>query len=741
VDGRVKTHKDLLEEFEEIEEAERENRDRWLEDLKFGFSADQWDEKLKRMRQNDQNGARPCLTVNKIPAHARQILNDMRQARASIKVLPVDSDADVETADVIQGIIRHIEHTSNAEQAYSVASEYQVMMGVGYFRIDTVYSDPLYNEQEIRINAIRNPFSVYMDPWITDITGGDAKRCFVASYIPRKEFERKYPKAKLSDFKSGSESSWWTEKAVRVAEAWYLEDYDEEYVIVGGRPYKAKDYDPSLGKVEREAKAPKKRLQWCKINGDDILEKSEKLGQYIPIIRVAGEDIDIDGERIVHGIVRRARDAQQMYNFTVSAIAERNALEPKAPWLVAAESIDGHEEAFAMANRANLPFLTYNAMTDDGQPLPAPQRQFPTGANGALIAQLQASDGDVQATIGQFAASLGETSNEKSGAAIRQRQMVGDIATFHYPDNLGRAIRQCGRVIVDLIPQIYDTARVARILGEDGEAEQVRLDPSIQGAMQESADKKIGTIYNVGVGKYDVAVSVGPSYATKRQEAADAMSEVLQGNPQLMGVIGDLYMKTLDTPYSDEMAKRIRATIPPEIRQDDEETELPPEAIAQIQQAEQVIQEQQAQMEAMAQEAQKLQQAVDGKVIEQQMKAQEAELRVAEMQNESALKAQEYQLRMAELALKEAEITAKIREAELKLQMQAEKDVAERQESSVQTAANVETQQMFASLAQAMMAQTETVTAMLIELAKPKVMQVQYDANGNIVGGVSQTLN
>lgn len=736
----MKDHADFVAEMKEFAEAESENRDRWLEDLKFGFSADQWPEKLRRLREGDPDGARPCLTVNKIPAHARQILNDMRQARAAIKVLPIDDKADVETAEIFQGLIRHIEQISNADQAYSIASEYQVMMGVGYFRIDTEYSDAIYNEQDLRINLIRNPFSVYMDPYITDITGSDANACYVTAWGPRKQFKRDYPKADVVDVEStgsGDSGGWFTDKAVRLAECFYVETYDEDYVVVNGVARPAKDYDSNRdGSYDSEATVSRRRIQWRKVSGREILEEAEKPGQFIPVVRVAGEDIDIDGDRMVCGIVRRARDAQQMYNYTVSAIAERNALEPKAPWLVADESIEGHENEFAAANRSNRPFLTYNAISEDGTPLPPPQRQFPTGVNGALIQQLMGSDSDIQATIGQFAASLGETTNEKSGKAIQQRQMVGDIATFHYPDNMSRAIRQCGRVLIDLIPHYYDTKRTARILGDDGEPAHVQLDPSLPHAV--NGDRK-NKIYNVGVGKYDVAVTVGPSYATRRQEGMERMQAYMSTNPALWGVIGDLAVKLDDSPYSQEMAERIKRTIPPEIRgNDDEEGEpMDPEVMAQFQQLQQALQMTQQQLAELGQANQQLQQTVQGKVIEQQIKAEEHQMKMAEMEQERALKQMEWDSKSAESA-------AKQQEAQLKLSMQAEKNIDEHEKlaSLVEIAATsaAQSQEILLTLAQSTQQNGEMLAAMLSEMARPKDLTVKTDAEGNITGGIARTL-
>lgn len=727
-------HSEIKELFAEYSEAEARNRALWLDDLKFGFASDQWTDGMRREREQDPHGMRPCLTVNKIPTHARQIINNMRQARASIKVLPVDDQADVETAEVLNGIIRHIEHISNAEQAYSLASEYQVMMGIGYFRIDCVYENSLYNEQSIAINLIRNPFTVYMDPWITDITGADSNACFVTSMISEREYKRAYPKAKNVDIEvagRGDSGGWFSDKSIKVAEFFSLEDAKVTYLFAGGVPYSTDKYDSERhGPVEREAEVTEKECHWQLLNGEDIIEERTKPGKYIPVVRVAGEDYDIDGEREVHGIVRRCRDAQQIYNFTASANAEHNALQPKAPWLVAEESIEGHEEEFASANRTNHPFLTYSAFSEEGNPIPPPQRQFPTGSNSGLLAQLQTSDGDIQSTIGQFAASLGQPSNEKSGIAIRQRQQVGDISTFHYADNMGRAIKQAGRIIVDLIPKIYDTARAARILGEDGDASKVSLNPEISGAYEEreSANGKIEKIYNVGVGTYDVAVTVGPSFNTKRQEAFEAMAQITQGNPQLWAVIGDLLIKSMDWPGAQEMADRIKATIPPEIRgKDDEEEQMDPEVAAKFQELAQVVEQLGGQNQELAETNQKLKGTIDQKLIEQQMK-----------QDEFAYKRDELSFKQSELASKREEVTAQ-------LVAQADRNENEFQSmSELVGAAHLGAQQsteILAALAQAQQQNGEILSAMLEQMAKPKVLSVEMDAEGNVIGGVSRAVD
>jgi hypothetical protein len=281
-----------------------------------------------------------------------------------------------------------------------------------------------------------------------------------------------------------------------------------------------------------------------------------------------------------------------MYNYWASQEVEMLALAPKAPFIAAAGQIEGYEHKWKNANTVNYAVLEYNPVvdTENGeQALPPPQRAVPPQpSQGILQAKLGASD-DIKTTTGQYDASLGQKSNETSGKAILARQREGDIGTFQYVDNLSRAIRFVGRIIVDLIPKIYDTQRVARILGEDDDVTMAKLDPRQQEAVRSVQDmqtgKEIEKIYNPGVGRYDVAVVVGPSYTTKRQEALDAMTQMVQGNPQLWQVIGDLLVKNQDWPGADDMAKRLKAMLPPQLQDKEGEEDMPPQARQMVEQA------------------------------------------------------------------------------------------------------------------------------------------------------------
>lgn len=633
--------------FERVVTAEQENRQYMLDDFRFRAASPdnsyQWPDAIRSKRETDPSGQRPCLTINKLPQHVNQVTNDIRQNRPAIKVIPVDDKADPEVAEVLNGVIRHIQYASDADIAYDTAADNQVVAGVGYIRVLTDYVDDESFDQDIKIERIRNIFTVYDDPDIIDPTGSDRKFLFITEMLSHKEFEAQYPDAEVVDWDIlglGDPGARWYEKdRVRVAEWWRCEyemkklhlwasgatTFDNEDAVAAGiavageKPLKT-----------REVNA--RKIMFRKICGHKVLEESEWPGRYIPVARVVGNEYDIEGKITLSGLVRNAKDAQRMYNYWASQEVEMLALAPKAPFIGASGQFEGYEHVWKNANTVNYAYLEYNPVvdTDAGQqPFPAPMRAVPPQPSaGILQAKLGAAD-DIKTTTGQYDASLGQKSNETSGKAILARQREGDIGTFQYVDNLSRAIRFVGRIIVDLIPKIYDTARVARILGEDDGVDMAKLDPNQPQAVQTVTDpetgKEIEKIYNPGVGRYDVAVIVGPSYTTKRQEALDAMTQMVQGNPQLWQVIGDLLVKNQDWPGADDMAKRLKAMLPPQLQDKEGEEDMPPQARQMIEQALAQSEQFQEALKQMAAEMQGLKEDREYKQQELMIKHYQAE--------------------------------------------------------------------------------------------------------------------
>ena len=612
-------------------EATGESRQNELDDLKFfAGSPDnqwQWPNDVLSTRSSATGAlvtARPCLTINKLPQHVRQVTNDQRQNRPRGKVIPADDRADADVAEVFNGMIRHIEYMSDADVAYDTACENQVTFGEGYIRILTDYSDGDTFNQDIRIARVRNSFSVHMDPLIQDPCGADAQWCFITEEIPRVEYEALYPNASsvstLNSLGVGDAAlaTWLSESTVRIAEYFHIEIERKTLNLYHGdqTAIEGTENDQYLrgmyGKPLRSRSAEQKQVKWCKTNGYEILEESDWAGQYIPVVRVVGNEFEVEGRLYVSGLVRNAKDAQRMYNYWNSQEAEMLALAPKAPFVGYGGQFEGYEGQWKTANTQNWPYLEVNPDVTDGagNMLPLPQRsQPPMASSGLLQAKLGASE-DIKATTGQFDASLGMGGNERSGRAILARQKEGDTGTFHYVDNLARAVRYITRQIVGLIPKIYDTARVTRIVGEDSEPSSVKLDPSQEMPLKKIVDEQgtvIEKIYNLGVGKYDVVVMTGPGYATKRVEAAESMATLLQGNPELWQVAGDLFVKNMDWPGAAEMAERLKRSIDPKLLSTEDDPAL--------QAAQQQIEQMGQQLESMHQMLQNTHKSMEAQTI------------------------------------------------------------------------------------------------------------------------------
>lgn len=634
-----------------------DSREDELDDLRFmAGSPDnqwQWPADVLSTRGSVQGqtiNARPCLTINKLPQHVRQVTNEQRQNRPSGKVIPADDNADVEVAEIFNGVMRHIEYMSDADVAYDTACDNQVTYGEGYIRLITEYCNEDSFDQDIRIMRVRNSFSVYMDPTIQDPCGADAEWCFVTEDILKSDYERMFPDAApISTLMSqgvGNESmaQWLAEDTIRIAEYFYkdyekatLHLYPDNQTAFKGTPQDS-NLQAMFGKPIRTREVDRQKVMWMKTNGFDILDEREWSGKWIPVVRVVGNEWEVEGRMYISGLVRNAKDAQRMYNYWTSQEAEMLALAPKAPFIGYGGQFEGYEQQWKTANTTNWPYLEVNPDVTDGAGgvLPLPQRAQPPLPQTGLIQAKMGAGEDIKATTGQYDASLGQQGNERSAKAIVAREKQGDVGTYHYVDNLARAIRHITRQVVDMIPKIYDTQRIARIIGVDGDVSMVKFNPTQPEPVKEIRDAETGglieKIYNPGVGTYDVMVTTGPGYMTKRQEALDAMSQILQSNPQLWSVAGDLFIKNMDWPGAQEMAERFKKILDPKVLSEGDQS---PEMMAA-----------QQQMQAMTEELNRMtdiienvqdsvaQREVDIKEYKAQVDAYDAETkRITAMQN------------------------------------------------------------------------------------------------------------
>lgn len=573
--------------FEESYDYFSEEYQRGKDDVDFLLGDTQWPEAVRAQRDRD---GRPCLTENRLLPHVHQVINNIRQSRPAISVNPVDDKADVDTANILKGLIRNIEYTSGADNVYDTAAWNALTSGYGYIRINTKFADYKSFNKEIELLRVLNPFSVIFDKNSKELDGSDAEYAFVYDDIPRELFEEQYPDASPVSFDKGSDNAWNEKDTIRVVEYYYKEYTTKTiYLMPDGSIQEAEDGEEPEGFVDsRETQDCD--IKWVKMTSDEILERTEWEGKYIPIIPVYGEEVWQDGKRKSFSLITQAKDAQQRYNYWLTASTEIIALQPKSPYIGLVGQFKTGASKWATANNANHAFIEYDVVYDkSGTPIATPpQRQQPPMGSPAMFQEMMAAADGIKATLGMFNPSLGQESSVKSGKAILAQQAQGDNATFHFVDNLQSSIRHVGRCLVDLIPKVMNKAMIARVLGED---DTPKLVPINQMAIKSGKDYfPIGKIekgeqkyIDLNIGRYDVVCSVGASFQTKRQEMITFFQELYRAMPQAAAYTADIFFKNLDVPEADVLAERMKALLPPEVKGDDP-------AQAQLQAAAQQIQ-------------------------------------------------------------------------------------------------------------------------------------------------------
>lgn len=657
------------EQFEAAESADSWAKNEEQEDLKIYEGEGIWDEALKASRLNDPKGARPCLTVSDLPPRVRQVTNDVRQNKPAIKIRPSDSGGDVQVAEVLNGIWRHIEAQSMSDIAYETANFYQTVGGRGYFRLVEEYYPPT-RSKELLVRPIANPGAVFFDPLSLCPVGSDARYCFIVEDMPKKDFEKEYGDVDIAEWEGGEgyeelvTQGWLTEETVRVAE-WMcvqeevLKTVTDEYGEQA--QYSEEEYEGlALKSVVMDVHTERRlKVVWRKITGNKILKEVELPITFVPVFRVPGEMFLKEGKIVYKGVVRDSRDAVRMVSYSFSSYIESITVQTKTPYIGAAGQFDGYETNWQTSNIENAPYLEYNPVSLDGSSaLAAPRREPPPMASQGIIQGIVLSQQALKDVTGMGAASLGQKGNETSGKAILARQKEGDVGVYHYADNLSKAIRHMGTVGLQWIPKVYEERKVLRILGDDDTAKMVHMDSEQPmpvrdvNYIDDQGAVKIRKIYNIGVGAYDVVTTVGPSYSTRRQEAQIMLGELFQSAPGLLPILGDIYMETQDVPGAARMAKRLKAALPPQVAaadEDDEDTpKIPPQVLAeiegmkqQLQEGASIVQELQAENEKLTTELSNKQSEVDAKLaavnagIEEEKIRSLAQVTIAEMNNES----------------------------------------------------------------------------------------------------------
>lgn len=647
--GWEDVHKQAMEEYDRDYAREKGNIDQAYEDLRFrrGRLEDQWTPEALQQRIG-----RPCHVVNKLPQFIRQVTGDMRQSRPGIKVVPVDSGADIETAEIRAGMIRYVENRSKAKHVYTTGADSQVTCGIGHWAVTTEYAHAGTFNQEIRVIGIEDGVSVLWDADAILPTKSDADHCFVPNDLTIAKFKKDWPDAQADGFDMsvygygarGAFDSWTTDETIRINQYWKKKPIKRTLALlpdgtIEDLTSQLEGFSPEQAQAGLEWYAQQKgarveqrdSYKICRylITLAEVLSEEDWPGMHIPVVPVIGEEVRVGRDVYRHGIVRYARDLQRMENYYASAETETIALQPKAPWKGTKKMFEKNYDIWETANTENHPFLEY---THDPAVPQGPERvQPPVASQGITEAKVRNSE-DMKAVIGIYDASLGAKSNETSGIAIARRDAQGDTGTFVYHDNFALAIERTGEIINELFPKIYDTQRTIQILGDDGKPDMVEINkPMVQGGVEKIQ-------HDMTSGSYDVVIEQGPNYATKRQYAQDGMTEFIRAFPAAAPLLGDLYAKAMDWPNAQQIGERLEEALPPPVKAklDADRQKRERQAGKPPTPEEQQAAQQQAEQQAKAQQAEALQFAeIEAKAKKAIAEAREAEANAVKAEAEA----------------------------------------------------------------------------------------------------------
>ncbi len=571
--------------WKRVAEQEAEARARFIDDIKFRHADEengyQWPNGIRQVRDSD---SRPCLTMNVVRQHNLMISNEMRKNKSSVKFVGLGNGATQESANVVKDIMRRIEYTSRAQSAYTLARNFQIDGGIGYWRLATGYVDNDTFDQDIQILPILDPLTVFLDCDIQQFDGSDANFGLIIDSVPRDDFDEAYPKYKGLGTQAPlgmgvTPDDWINDDKVKVCEYFRRVPKGDRLVSFmheGSRKTIRKSRmheswndllaDPQT--MIREVEDLE--VEWFLIVGEKVIDRTVWPGRYIPLIRCVGEETRIDGRLDRKGHTRSMKGAQRMFNYNASAQVEHVALQGKTPWKGSQDAIDELETVWNSANNSNVSFLPFKHKDENGEPIPAealPSRVEPPTSAPAYKEGMDTAFNHMMMTSGQFQNEMGMAGTERTGAAVQKRQDQSATSTYHFQDNYELALQYTGRQVLDLIPKIYDTRRVLQMMAEDGVDYELEINPASRQAYfaQRAHDNSVvKRVFNPAMGKYDVAANVGPEYGTKREDTKDALTLILTQAPGLSGIIGDLLLSSMDFDKAQEAAMRLKRMVPPQ---------------------------------------------------------------------------------------------------------------------------------------------------------------------------------
>lgn len=593
----------------------------------------QWDEGDYVRRKNDK---RPALEMDQLEQYVNRVVNDMRASTPSITVTPKDEQATEGTAQVFQGMIRAIEKDSRADDAYDTAGDQAVTGAIGYIKVDTAYESERTFNQVLRIRKVVNPHSIFLDPDSVMVDGSDAKWAFEVECVSEEKFKATYPGKEV---KSYSQDDWSVPEAkegyINIVTMYEIEETEATLAMLRDGTIQEVDEIPAGMDVVTSRKIRKRRVKWTTRGAEDtVLDDGYFPGVYVPLVPVYGKETWIDGKRQLRSLVRKAKDAQRMYNYWRSTEMELLQKQPKAQVIAARGTIEKYTELWRNPDGTSI--LPYEAYDDEGNQLPPPTIGNPVSIPEGIINAANESRQEIKDALGLHDAYTGQKSNEVSGRALTKRSQESDNAIYHFTDNLTKSIRFVGEIIVRAIPEVYDAPRLVGIVGKDGKVTMV----GINGAQVPGQTQSV----MLSKGQYAVDVTTGGSFASQREAAAQFFESLIMTNPEMFNILGDIYCENLDFPGAQAAAARLRAILPPQVKM--AESGQDPALV----QAQQTIQQ-------LTQALQQAQGKIEQMKMQLQSRLQEAQIRATTEVRKDQTERMKQSVEMSHMALEKEKLT------------------------------------------------------------------------------------
>ncbi|TGB34392.1 portal protein [Burkholderia thailandensis] len=579
---------DSLKHFDYAYKSQQEIRLKCLQDRRFVFvDGAQWEDALRLQFDN-----KPRFEVNKLHMACVRIFNEYRANRISVQFEPSDDDADKHTSETAEGMYRADEQRSGGQEAYDNAFEEGVAGGFGAWRLRNAYTDE-HDEDDDTQKIVFEPIydadsSVFWDLAGKRYDKSDAKRCWVLTSMSRDEYQDTYGETDPSDpfgnagmgqpatfrkVQKMTEFDWYTPDVVYVAEYYQVEDVKKKIHVFRQLNQNQKDVKISDDQVEentfedmraqgythiRTRTVKQRRVHKWIHDGGKVLEDCGFIaGPNIPIVPFYGKRAFIDNQERIMSHIRLGKDSQRLFNMQISLLAIITALAPRRKPIFLPEQIRGHEMTWAQDNIDDNPYLLINPITDlngNGMPAGPVGNTEPPPIPESLAALLQIVDSSIKELTGNQEQGEQVVSNI-SDALMERVQAKVDMMAFIYMDNMAKSMQRSGEIWLGMAREIYDEEkRRVTTIGHDGTRGKATLkEPRL-------VDGATTIVNDLGKGKFEVTVDVGPAFKSRRDATVRKLVDMLKfiQDPQTNQIVVSLILTNMDGEGLDDLQEFLR---------------------------------------------------------------------------------------------------------------------------------------------------------------------------------------